>query len=214
MKVAIIDYGMGNLFSVQQACERLEACAVQTSLGKEILDADAIILPGVGAFGDAMEALRCLDLVGVLRDAAARGKPFLGICLGIQLLMSESFEFGRHEGLDIIKGSVFRFGQEKGEKPAYKIPQVGWNRIHATPHRPWEATPLKGLKDGTFVYFVHSFYAKPADPNVVLSISRYGDTEFCSSLLSGNVLGCQFHPEKSGAVGLKILKQFLGRISL
>ncbi|MDP2600465.1 MAG: imidazole glycerol phosphate synthase subunit HisH [Deltaproteobacteria bacterium] len=213
MKVAIIDYGMGNLFSVQHAFKYLEAYAIQTSSKKDILGADAVILPGVGAFGEAMKALKRLDLVGVLKDVAAQGKPFLGICLGIQLLMSESFEFGHHEGLNIIEGSVVRFGQERQKKPEYKIPEVGWNRIHATLHRSWNSTPLRGLKKGTFVYFVHSLYVKPKDASVTLSVSRYGDTEFCSSLLSDNIFGCQFHPEKSGTVGLKILKQFLERVA-
>lgn len=207
-KIAIVDYGMGNIFSVKHACEKLGAQVLLTTLKKDLLEADGVILPGVGSFGDAMRVLNQLDLVSVLRDIAVMGKPLMGICLGIQLLMTESYEFGCHPGLKIIEGSVIRFDNEK-EKRSLKVPHVGWNQIYSPQGCSWSNTPLSGINAGDFVYFVHSFYASLNDPNVVLSISQYGDTQFCSSLLSGNVLGCQFHPEKSGAVGLKILRQFL-----
>lgn len=203
--IAIVDYGLGNLFSVRSACEFAGMQATITSSRHEIRKADAILLPGVGAFGDAMESLAKLDLAGPLRDAVLADQPLIGICLGMQLLMSESFEFGRHRGLDLIKGSVVRFDNRGDDDCDFKVPQVGWNRIFEDQNgHSWSGTLLDGLRDGEFVYFVHSFYVKPDDPNVILSLSRYGNTEFCSSLRYRNTYGFQFHPERSGYQGLKI----------
>lgn len=207
-KIAVVDYGMGNIFSVKHACEFLGAEVYLTSSQTDLLAADGVILPGVGSFGDAMRALNQLDLVSVLRDIAAMGKPLMGICLGVQLLMTESFEFGRHPGLKIIEGEVVRFENEN-KKKLLKVPHIGWNQIYAPKGRSWTKTPLECLNDGDFVYFVHSFYARPRNSNVILSMSEYGGIPFCSSIQSGNVFGCQFHPEKSGPAGLKILKAFL-----
>jgi len=207
-KIAVVDYGMGNIFSVKHACEYLGAEVYLTSSKTDLLAADGVILPGVGSFGDAMQVLNRLDLVSVLRDIATMGKPLMGICLGIQLLMTESYEFGRHSGLKIIEGEVIRFENENKEK-LFKVPHIGWNQIYAPKGRSWAKTPLECLNGEDFVYFVHSFYARPQDPNVILSMSEYGGTPFCSSIQSGNVFGCQFHPEKSGPAGLKILKAFL-----
>ncbi len=200
-EVAIVDYGMGNLFSVKMACQKIGLNAEITSSKKEISLAKGVILPGVGAFGDAMESLRNLDLIQTLKEAAIK-KPFMGICLGMQLLMDESEEFGRHEGLGIVKGSVVRF------QGLFKVPQVMWNRIYNNGKNPWENSFLSGLPDKEFMYFVHSFYPKPEDKNIVLSLSRYGDTEFCSSFQSGKLFACQFHPERSGPKGLEIYKNF------
>lgn len=212
--VAIVDYGMGNLFSVKQACAHvgLEACI--TSDKETIVAAAAVILPGVGAFGDAMETLVSRDLVGVLRDLAASGKPLMGICLGMQLLMSESEEFGRHKGLDILSGEVVRLadGRLDGTR-ALKVPQVGWNHIWKVHGRSWEDSWLAGLEDGAFLYFVHSFYVKPADPSLVCSTTRYGPTTFCSSLRHGNVFACQFHPERSGPQGLRVYANLAAALS-
>jgi imidazole glycerol-phosphate synthase subunit HisH len=205
-RVAIVDYGLGNLFSVEQACQAVGLSASITPDRRAIEQADAVILPGVGAFGDAMATLRRLDLVGVLRDVAGSGRPFIGICLGVQLLMDESCEFGRHEGLALIPGEVVPLGHPREGDRRLKVPQVGWNRIH--PARgsagDWAATPLAGLADGEFMYFVHSYIVVPDDASVVVSTTRYGDVDFCSSLQSGNVFACQFHPERSGRRGLQV----------
>lgn len=198
--VAIVDYGMGNLFSVKQACERAGLRALMTSSPEECIHAAAVILPGVGAFGDAMATLTQLGLVGTLRDLAASGKPMIGICLGMQLLMSESHEFGRHRGLGIVEGEVVRFDC------GLKVPQVGWNRIHRNGDGSWDGSWLDGIQDGEHMYFVHSFYVKPADPRVTLSRTRYGSIDFCSSLRQGNVLACQFHPERSGPQGIHMYR--------
>jgi glutamine amidotransferase len=200
-RVAIVDYGMGNLFSVQQACRQVGLNAVMTAEPSGVLEADAVILPGVGAFGDAMAELARCDLIHPLRDLAASGKPLLCICLGMQLLMSESHEFGRHKGLNLIEGEVVRL-------TGRKVPQVGWNRIWPTAHASWEGTWLAGVPEGAFLYFVHSFYVRPVHAQCVLSTTRYGTVEFASSVRWRNVFACQFHPERSGPAGLAIYEQF------
>jgi len=201
--VAIVDYGLGNLFSVHQACRQAGLDAVITSAGAEIANARAVILPGIGAFGTAMETLRKLDLVEPICDFAHSGKPLLGICLGMQLLMTESHEFGRHRGLDLIPGEVVRFSDREHAGSRLKVPQVGWNRIFGTP-AVWKHSLLQDVRDGEYMYFVHSYYCKPENAGVVLSTTRYGETEFCSSLQSPNIFACQFHPERSGPSGLTI----------
>lgn len=203
--VAIVDYNLGNLFSVKQACRKVGLDVRITSDKREILDAAGVILPGVGAFGDAMETLRKFDLVEPLRQVAWSGKPFLGICLGIQLLMEESFEFGHHQGLGIFPGSVIRFEPTVINGQALKVPQVGWNRINRTDH---PSKMLEQIPDGAFMYFVHSFYVMPKDTALIATKSRYGAVEFCSSLESGNIFACQYHPERSGNLGLRIYQNF------
>jgi len=219
-RVAIVDHGLGNLYSVKHACAQVGLPAVITSSKQEILNADAVILPGVGAFKDAMDTLHQLDLVGVLRDIAASGRPLVGICLGVQLLMTESYEFGRHKGLGIIEGPVVRFNQPMEGSRRLKVPQIGWNRVCKTaPGKQaakdvWANTLLASLADGEYMYFVHSFVVQPQDASVILSVSRYGHIEFCSSLRYQNIFACQFHPERSGIEGLKIyrnLAQYLQR---
>lgn len=222
-QVAIVDYGMGNLFSVKQACEYVGLMPVITSSQQEIELSEAVILPGVGAFGDAMDTLDRLGLVEVLQDVADSPKPLLGICLGMQLLMSESTEFGKRSGLGIIEGEVARLQTSVESLRQIKVPQVGWNRIcfqgtgqnqaitkENDPERSispeWKSPLFKGLPDGEYMYFVHSFYARPADVDVIVSTTQYGPTKFCSSLRSNNVLGCQFHPERSGPGGLHIYR--------
>ena len=206
LQVAIVDYSLGNLFSVRAACRQVGMEATITSDQRAILAADAIFLPGVGAFGDAMDHLRRLDLVEPLRDAAARGTPLVGICLGLQLLMSESFEFGHHQGLGLIEGPAVPFEEPQGPAGRLKVPQVGWNTIHPPADRPdaWQGSPLAELEPGSYLYFVHSFYVQPQDPAAWLSVTTYGDVEFCSSIQKGNIYAFQFHPERSGPVGLKI----------
>ncbi len=210
-QVAIVDYGMGNLFSVQQALEHVGLRAHRTSSSSDLLGADGVILPGVGAFGDAMATLRRLGLVEVLHEVAASGRPLVGICLGMQLLMTQSHEFGRHQGLGLIDGDVVRFEAPQEGGATMKVPQVGWNRITRR-DRSWEQTWLEGLQDGTFLYFVHSFYVTPRDPSVVLSTSRYGHIEFCSSLQQGNLIASQFHPERSGPQGLRMYRNLAVRL--
>lgn len=188
-----------------------------TSRKEEILRADIVFLPGVGAFGDAMSTLHRLDLVEVLRDIASSDKLLVGICLGIQLLMSESYEFGLHKGLDIIKGSVVPFESPREGDRLLKVPQVQWNRIFYPQDKPpgenlWRDTPLAELPEGEFMYFVHSFCVRPTHPSVILAVSRYGDMEFCSALRWRNIFACQFHPERSGAAGLQVYRNLVGAV--
>lgn len=206
-RVAIVDYGVGNLFSVRQALLHAGLDAEISADRRAIAGAHGIVLPGIGAFGDAMDALRSLDLVDVLRGAAADGTPLIGVCLGEQLLMSESEEFGRHEGLGIVPGTVRRFPtgmRGEGRRNPLKVPQVGWNTLRPPSGRSWSATALDGLGSGDHVYFVHSFHVIPDDPAVVLSETTYGDITYASAIAAANVTAFQFHPERSGAVGLRI----------
>jgi imidazole glycerol-phosphate synthase subunit HisH len=212
--VAIVDYGMGNLFSVRQACERAGLHTSITNSKAVISDASAVILPGVGAFGDAMQILERLDLVRVLQDFAATGRPIAGICLGMQLLMTESHEFGRHRGLGLIEGEVVRLPETLQGTKKLKVPNIGWSRIYSTANRGWDGSLLEGLADGTFMYFVHSYYPKPSIDEVKLSFSRYGEFEFCSSLQKDNIFGCQFHPERSGSHGLSIYERLAQRVGV
>ncbi len=216
-KAAIVNYEMGNLFSVQQACDHVGLGAVITSSTREILSADAVILPGVGAFGDAMETLKTCDLVETLQEVAASATPFVGVCLGMQLLLNESHEFGVHQGLGIIPGSVVPFENPMDTSgKRLKVPQVGWNRIYSIPQNTrtgetpiWNNSMLAGIPEGEFMYFVHSYYVVPEVPEVSLTFSRYGDIEFCSSLQYRNVFAFQFHPERSGPEGLKVYENLL-----
>jgi imidazole glycerol-phosphate synthase subunit HisH len=203
--VAIVDYGLGNLFSVKQACTFVGLKSIITNSKEDILDADAVILPGVGAYGDAMLTLHRLDLVNVLCDIAESQKPLVGICLGQQLLLTESYEFGRHKGLGIIEGQVVRFDAPKEGERMLKVPQIGWNQIFKPAYGSrWYGTLLDSIDEGEYVYFVHSYICQPQNSNVILSTSRYGHIEFCSSIQSGNVFACQFHPERSGPGGMKV----------
>ncbi|MFN0116741.1 MAG: imidazole glycerol phosphate synthase subunit HisH, partial [Elusimicrobiota bacterium] len=182
--VAIIDYGLGNVFSILKACERVGIRAQLTATKEEILNSPAVILPGVGAFGDAMATLNNLDLVSVLKDFVHQGKPLMGVCLGLQLLMEESHEFGLHKGLGIIKGDVVKLNLEKKENRILKVPEVCWNKVNkpAGKENAWDQTPLKDFSNGEYMYFVHSFYVRPKEKDVVLSHTQYGETEFCSSV--------------------------------
>lgn len=213
--VAIIDMGLGNLFSVKNACEYVGMEAITTSTQREIDDADAIIIPGVGAFGDAMKALDTLDLVPVLRENVNDKKPLMGICLGMQILMTDGTEFGHFEGLDYITGTVVRFENPHSDHGLLKVPEICWNRMVRTRQSSndiWSDTPLKGLPDGVFMYFNHSYYVKPEDSSVVISETNYGDITFCSAFWKGNIFGVQAHPERSGTNGLKVYENFFGMI--
>jgi glutamine amidotransferase len=201
--LAIIDYQMGNLRSVQKALERVGHPATITSSPADIAAADKIILPGVGAFEDAIAELRRRDLVGPIEDAIAANKPFLGICLGLQLLFDVGYENGTHEGLGILRGETVRFDLPADLKPKLKVPHMGWNAI-SIKHRP---PILDGLAEGTHVYFVHSYYVRPRDPSVIATETDYGGP-FCSMIWRDNLFATQFHPEKSQTDGLRILRNF------
>lgn len=227
IQVAIVDFGLGNLFSVKQACEYAGMDASITSSCSDLFEADAVILPGVGAYGDAMEALRKLDLIKPLQDIGHSEKWLFGICLGFQLLMERSYEFGAHEGLGIIEGVVKPLENPvvpdsfQGFPRALKVPQVGWNRIWQDMNAQssvgkiptsWRETPLSDISDGEYMYFVHSYYVQPANPDLVISTSQYGQIEFCSSIQYNNVFACQFHPERSGPQGLKIYENIANMV--
>ena len=198
--VAIIDYGVGNLFSLQCSLKKIGVEAVVTKDADVIKNADRIILPGVGAFGDAADKLRATGLVDVIRAEAESGKPFLGICLGMQLLFDKGYEYGEHEGLGFIKGSVIPL---EGKIPTeLNIPHMGWNALSLDKNCPL----FKYIDDGDCVYFVHSYYATDCDEAIVAT-AEYG-IPVTASVARGNIYGCQFHPEKSGETGLNILKAF------
>lgn len=203
--IAIIDYGMGNLRSVEKAIARTGAPTCVTSDPQRILSAKATVLPGVGAFGACMTNLAARGLVDTIRAAVASEKPFLGICLGLQLLFEESEEYGPVRGLGILPGRVVRFAGSELE--GLKIPQMGWNELRV--HR--RVPELAGIGEGAYVYFVHSYYVVPRDPEVMVASTRYG-IEFAAAVAWKNVFACQFHPEKSQAVGLKILENFVTRV--
>ena len=199
--VAIVDYGVGNLFSLECSLAAIGAEAVVTSDPAELRKADQIILPGVGAFADAAEKLRITGLDAQIRGLAATGKPILGICLGMQLLFEKSYEYGKHEGLGLIPGVVRPIREVI---PAdYKVPHIGWNALHLERENPL----LAGISEGDCVYFVHSYYATDCSDSVIAT-AEYG-YPLTAAVARGNVYGCQFHPEKSGAVGLAILKSFV-----
>lgn len=199
--VAIVDYGVGNLFSLKSSFAAIGAEAVVTRDVDVIEKADKIILPGVGAFGDAAQKLRDTGLGEVVKREAAKGKPVMGICLGMQLLFDKSFEYGEHEGLGLIPGEIRPI---EGVIPSdYKIPHIGWNALHFKGEK---SKIFKYINDGDFVYFVHSYYGAECDANLTAT-AEYG-AELTASVGKDNVYGCQFHPEKSGEVGLKILRAF------
>lgn len=202
MKIAIVDYGMGNLRSVQKGLERVGFPADVTRDPKAIEQADGVVLPGVGAFRACMDNLREYGLIDTVRRVVESGKPFLGICLGMQLLFEESEEFGKVEGLGLLPGRVVRFA----ERPGLKVPHMGWNQIRKRQDVPH----LQGIDDGASVYFVHSYYVVPSDPSLAATTTDYGN-EFVSAVARGNIFATQYHPEKSQAVGLKILENF-GRL--
>ncbi len=200
--IAVIDYGVGNLFSLSSSLKAVGADAVITSDVSERKKADQLILPGVGAFGDAMNKLKTDRLDRLLKEETAAGKPLLGICLGMQLLFDKSYEFGVHEGLGLIRGSVVPMAGRIPEK--LKIPHIGWNALKLK----GESRIFSGIKNGDFVYFVHSFFADGCEESVIAT-TEYG-IEITAAAANGNIYGCQFHPEKSGETGLRILRAFCG----
>lgn len=199
--IAIIDYGVGNLFSLKSSLDAIGVKAAVTGNPKEIKNAEKIILPGVGAFGDAAEKLRQTGLDRIIKEEAKSKKPILGICLGMQLLFEKSYEYGEHEGLGLIKGEIRPI--EEVIPKGLKIPHIGWNSLHLI--RP-ENKLFKYINEGDFVYFVHSYYGANCSDSIIAS-AEYG-SELTAAAASENVYGCQFHPEKSGSVGLNILRAF------
>jgi glutamine amidotransferase len=202
--IVIIDYGMGNLRSVQKGFEKIGCDAVITADPNVVLQAERVVLPGVGAFRDCMHNLEQGGFIEPLLKVIAEGRPFLGICVGMQMLFTDSVEFGLHSGLNVIPGHVLRFSDQMivaGEK--LKVPQMGWNQL-AFKRRPPAFT---GVADGSNVYFVHSYYVEPDDSSVIATTTDYG-FDFCSSIWRDNIIATQFHPEKSQDIGLRILKNF------
>lgn len=208
-EVIVIDYDVGNLLSVQRGLEHCGAKVTLTADPDQILAAKRVVLPGVGAFGDAMQALERLGFIAVIRELAKRQTPLLGICLGMQLLLEESEEFGNTAGLGLIPGRVIPVPATTATGQSQKIPHVGWNALVLPQDRKdWQATVLQEVKSREAVYFVHSFMASPKDAAHRVADCIYGGQLISAVIARGNVIGCQFHPEKSGEVGLRVLRQF------
>lgn len=205
-KIAVIDYGMGNLRSVSKAVELCGADVDIITEADKVQDYNSIILPGVGAFDPAIKIIKNKGFDTAIKDHISKGKKFLGICLGFQLLFSESYEDGLHKGLNIVEGSVEKFVPKENEKLI--IPHMGWNKIFISKDNRSAETMYKNINNGDYVYFVHSYFCKPADKSWTATVTNYS-IDFCSSIARGNVWGCQFHPEKSSDTGLKILRNFV-----
>lgn len=198
--ITIIDYGMGNLRSVQKAFEKVDVPARISSDPEVIVAAEKVVLPGVGAFRACMHNLEKFGLAEPIREVIRKGRPFLGICMGLQVLFEEGEEFGRHKGLGILAGRVVRLRLAK----QYKIPHVGWNRIRKKRRLPL----LSAIEDNSYFYFVHSYHVRPLDPDLVTTVTDYGGHDFVSSVAKDRLFACQFHPEKSQGQGLQLLKSF------
>ena len=199
--IAIVDYGVGNLYSLKKACLKFADKIEITDDPIVIEKADAVILPGVGSFQAGMDGLKKRGLIGAVKKIAASGKPVLGICLGAQLMLERGYEFGEFKGLGIIPGKVVIFTKLNNAK----IPQIGWNKVKFSSNK----NLFKSLKQNPYLYFVHSYILKPSERNSVLAETKYGNLTFCSAIKKGNIYGTQFHPEKSGEVGLKIISNFI-----
>jgi glutamine amidotransferase len=209
-KVAILDYGIGNVRSQLNALKYLGVDAILTSDANEVMTSDAVILPGVGAFKHGMENLLKFGLKPIIHDFIGTGRPFLGICLGMQLLFEESDEFGFSEGLGLIKGHIRKLNG--GDELGLKLPHIGWTEITQPPGKDWKGSILKGIQPSTPFYFVHSYASIPSDASDILATSAYGNGTFCCAVEKGNIYGTQFHPEKSGEMGLRILKNLIDKI--
>ena len=210
MKVTVIDYGLSNLRSVQNAFAHCGAETLLTSSAADVRAAEALVLPGVGAFRDGMAGLERLGLVEVIRQKAAEGTPLLGICLGMQMLFDESEEFGTYPGLGLIPGQVVKIPDTDAQGNPQKVPHISWDPLlPAGGHTDFAGTVLAGVTPGQECYFIHSYEAKPAHEADRLADTRYGGRNVCAVAAHGSVVGCQFHPEKSGPVGLSIISQFI-----
>ena len=202
-EIAVIDYGMGNLRSVAKALELVGAKAVVTDSPKKILEARAVVFPGVGSFGPAMKNLKEKGLDETIKDAVLRGRFFLGLCLGFQLLFDISYEEGKHKGLGILKGDVPKFSGA-----GLRIPHMGWNTVATTSAGD---KMFRGISDNSFFYFVHSYYCAPKDKGVIAGKTSYG-IEFCSAIVKDGIWACQFHPEKSGKNGIRLLENYVSEV--
>lgn len=205
--IVIVDYGLGNLFSIDQACRHLGYSTKLSSDPNTILGASNLILPGVGSFEIAMKQLNHYNLIETINKFVKSGKPIMGVCLGMQLLFDKSSEFGEHNGLGFIKGNVVKF-PEYVKDCKIRIPHIGWNKIYKNKFN-WENTPLENTKNDSLMYFVHSYYVQPELEENILTKTNYSEFEFCSSVRKENIFGFQFHPEKSGKDGLIIYENFL-----
>lgn len=208
-KVAIVDYGAGNLLSVRAALDHCGAECIMASEPTVVTGAERLLLPGVGAFGDAMADMREKSLVEPVHSFVATGRPLLGICVGMQMLMDESEEFGRHAGLGLIPGAVEAIPATRVDGSLHPIPHVGWSALACTRPHAWRGTLLDDTAEDAWVYFVHSFTAVPVTPDHRLADCTYGGRLISAVIARDNVMGCQFHPEKSGEVGLGIIQRFL-----
>ncbi|MCP9451745.1 MAG: imidazole glycerol phosphate synthase subunit HisH [Nitrospira sp.] len=208
--VLVVDYGMGNLYSIGRALEHLGASVQISDTAESIEEADRLVLPGVGAFADGMRELERRGLIKPLKKYIASGRPLLGICLGMQLLFEASEEFGEHRGLGLLPGRVVAVPETDVDGKPHKIPHMGWSALRRPVNRhSWAGTILANVEEGESVYFVHSFMAVPADKSNRLADAYYGGQQICAAVQWGQIYGCQFHPEKSGKVGLGILTSFL-----
>jgi len=210
-KVTIVDYGIGNLLSVARALEKCGAQVVLSNKPEEILAAERLVLPGVGAFSKGIQGLREAGLVEPLKEYANRGHPLLGICLGMQMLFTSSSEFGEHQGLGLIEGQIVPITPRDDSGKLMKVPHIGWSALRKPNAIPsWGNSILSGLRSDTHAYFVHSFTASPVHEVDRLADTYYGDSRISAAVRKDNVSGCQFHPEKSGLAGLRILEAFIG----
>lgn len=210
IEVVIIDYGISNILSVQQGFEKIGAHAIVTTNVQEINQAKLLVLPGVGAFQKAMQSLHDLNLVDTIIKAANQGVPLLGICLGMQLLLDESDEFGLTKGLGLIPGRVEKFPNEKEGHSSIKIPQINWHElIPSNDQIDWKNSLLDNQRPNDALYFIHSFVAKPSNKNHILADYICGGNRIAAVIAKNNIMGCQFHPEKSGKAGLEILRNFI-----
>lgn len=215
-RVAIIDYEAGNLFSVERACQKVGLKTFVTRDPGALRNADAAILPGVGAFGEASTRIRSMQLEAPILEFIEQGKAFLGVCLGLQLLFASSTEFGEHKGLGVFRGKIVKFEPTASSSfsstaQKFPVPQIGWNKIQPA-SQAWTGTPLQDCSDGDYMYFVHSFYAVPDDSAQVLCQTTYAGITYCSGVRRDNVTAFQFHPEKSGAAGLQIYQNWANSI--
>jgi len=200
--IAIIDYEMGNLKSIYKCLKHLNVNAIITDKSEIILDADGVILPGVGAFGDAMKHLKEKDLISIIDQVVSEKRPLFGICLGQQLILSKSYEMGEYEGLNLIKGDVIPFDINK----VNKVPQIGWNSVEFLDE---ENFLIQGIPNNSYFYFVHSFYTLPQNKEYIVGITNYGEIEYCSIVCKDNIVATQFHPEKSSKYGIMMYQNFI-----